>query len=254
MGRIVMKWGGGLITDKSSLCTVLPGRIELLAKTVREIYDMGHDIVIVHGAGSFGHIRAKEYRLAEGNIPEINQEEAIELVRNDMDQLHAHVVGALGDLSVHSHPPRDFVTNTGSTFEGDLTAFLAPGIHVTFGDVVHCEPPADFGILSGDDLMLRLSNELPDVICSIFAMGGTPGVMTDSSTEADLIPILTADTGFTGVHDEKIDVTGGIFLKVERAFEIAKHVEHVWFIDGHHPSRMLEIINSGNTIGTRIGK
>lgn len=169
-----------------------------------------------------------------------------------MDQLHSHVIDALRDLPIHSHPPRDFVTNTGSTFDGDLDAFLAPGIHLTFGDVVNCDPPADFGILSGDDLMLRLSNELPGVICSIFAMGGTPGVMTDSSTEADLIPLLTAETGFTGVHDENVDVTGGIFLKVERAFEIAKHVEHVWFIDGHHPSRMVEIINTGETMGTRI--
>ena len=59
MGRIVMKWGGGLITDKTKLCTVLPNRIESLAQTVREIYQMGHDVVIVHGAGSFGHIRAK---------------------------------------------------------------------------------------------------------------------------------------------------------------------------------------------------
>ena len=252
MGRIVMKWGGGLITDKSSLCTVLPDRIESLAKTVRQIFEMGHDLVIVHGAGSFGHIRAKEYRLAEGNVPDLDQNEAIQLVRRDMDQLHSHVIDALRDLPIHSHPPRDFVTNTGSTFDGDLDAFLAPGIHLTFGDVVNCDPPADFGILSGDDLMLRLSNELPDVICSIFAMGGTPGVMTDSSTEADLIPLLTSETGFTGVHDENVDVTGGIFLKVERAFEIAKHVEHVWFIDGHYPSRMVEIINTGETMGTRI--
>ena len=78
MGRIVMKWGGGLITDKSSLCTVLPDRIESLAKTVRQIFEMGHDLVIVHGAGSFGHIRAKEYRLAEGNVPDLDQNEAIQ--------------------------------------------------------------------------------------------------------------------------------------------------------------------------------
>ena len=108
------------------------------------------------------------------------------------------------------------------------------------------------GILSGDDLMLRLSNELPDVNFSIFAMGGTPGVMTDSSSDATLIPRLTSDTDFSGVHEQEIDVTGGIFLKVERAFDIAKIVEHVWFIDGHHPNRIVDILNSGDTIGTRI--
>ena len=247
-----MKWGGGLITDKTKLCTVLPNRIESLAQTVREIYQMGHDVVIVHGAGSFGHIRAKKYRLAEGNIPELDQSEAIQLVRQDMDKLHKHVLDSLGSLPVFSHPPRDFVLNTGDSFIGDLKQFTTPGIHVTFGDVVDCESPSDFGILSGDDLMLRLSNELPNVSCSIFAMGGTTGVMTDSSSDATLIPRLTSDTDFSGVHEQEIDVTGGIFLKVERAFEIAKIVEQVWFIDGHHPNRIVDILNSGDTIGTRI--
>ena len=252
MGRVVMKWGGGLITDKTKLCTVLPKRIESLAQTVREIYEMGHDVVIVHGAGSFGHIRAKKYRLAEGNIPQLDQAEAIKLVRQDMDKLHKYVLDSLGSLPVYSHPPRDFVKNTGGSFIGDLNQFTTPGIHVTFGDVVDCEAPADFGILSGDDLMLRLSNELPDVNFSIFAMGGTPGVMTDSTSDSTLIPRLTSDTHFAGLHNEEIDVTGGIFLKVERAFDIAKSVENVWFIDGHHPKRIIEIVNSGDTIGTRI--
>ena len=252
MGRVVMKWGGGLISDKTKLCTVLPKRIESLAHTVREIYEMGHDVVIVHGAGSFGHIRAKKYRLAEGNIPQLDQTEAIQLVRQDMDKLHKHVLDSLGSLPVFSHPPRDFVKNTGGSFIGDLSQFTTSGIHVTFGDVVDCDAPADFGILSGDDLMLRLSNELPDVKFSIFAMGGTPGVMTDSGPDAILIPRLSTDTRFSGIHDEEIDVTGGIFLKVDRAFEIAKFVEHVWFIDGHHPKRIIDILNSGDTIGTRI--
>ena len=34
--------------------------------------------------------------------------------------------------------------------------------------------------------------------------------------------------------------------------EIAKIVEQVWFIDGHHPNRIVDILNSGDTIGTRI--
>ena len=253
-----MKWGGGLITDKSSLCTILPSRIGSLARTARLIHEMGHDLIIVHGAGSFGHIRAKEYRLAEGNIPDLDQIEAVQLVWQDMDTLHQHVLDALVHYGVkypkivHSHRPRDFVTNTGSDFSGDLGPFHTPGIHVTFGDVVDCQPPKDFGILSGDDLMLRLSNELPDVVCTIFAMGGTPGVMSDSTPDAMLIPLLSEDTGFSGIHDTEIDVTGGIFLKVERALQIAKQVDHVWFIDGHHPERMIEILSNGDTIGTRI--
>ena len=153
MGRIIMKWGGGLISDKSTLCTPRKNRISALADCVSTLADLGHDIIIVHGAGSFGHMRAREYKLAEGNIPDLDQQEAIPKVRSDMDTLHQLVTDSLSERDILSHPPRDFVLNTGPTFQGDLDRFLKPGIHITFGDVVECESPKEFGILSGDDLM-----------------------------------------------------------------------------------------------------
>ena len=252
MGRIIMKWGGGLISDKSSLCTAFHDRITALADCVKNLIDLGHDIIIVHGAGSFGHLRAREFRLDEGNIPDFDQYEAIEQVRNDMDTLHELVSNSLQPLSTHSHRPRDFVLNTGATFDGDLERFLQPGTHLTFGDVVDCDPPTEFGILSGDDLMFRLSAELPGVTHVIFAMGDTPGLMTKPGPSGELIPIWNREIGFAGDHSEEIDVTGGIFLKAERAEAISNFVEHVWFVDGVHPNRILEIVQNGHTLGTRI--
>ena len=247
-----MKWGGGLISNKKSLCTAYNERIHQLADCVKLLSEMGHDIVIVHGAGSFGHIRAREYRLDEGNIEDVEQDEGVKIVRSDMDNLHNLVIKSLYPLSVTSHPPRDFVINTGSNFGGNLDRFLLPGIHVTFGDVVECDKPRNFGILSGDDLMLRLSTELPDVTHSIFAMGGTPGLMSSSDASGELIPLWNANMPYSGHHAENVDVTGGIFLKVDRAAVISKSIEHVWLIDGEHPSRIIEIVERGDTIGTRI--
>ena len=252
MGRIILKWGGGLISDKKSLCTAKNTQIQQLGDCVKSLSEMGHDIVIVHGAGSFGHIRAREYRLDEGNIDGIEQAEGINLVRSDMDNLHNLVINSLYPLSVSSHPPRDFVVNTGTDFRGNLDRFLLHGIHITFGDVVECDSPRNFGILSGDDLMLRLSTELPDVTHTIFAMGGTAGLMTSSDSSGELIPLWDAKMAYSGHHAENIDVTGGIFLKVERADEISKSVEHVWLVDGEYPSRILDIVEHGHTIGTRI--
>ena len=252
MGRIIMKWGGGLISDKSTLCTPRNNRISALADCVITLADLGHDIIIVHGAGSFGHMRAREYKLAEGNIHDLEQHKAISKVRSDMDTLHQQVTDSLDERDIFSHPPRDFVLNTGPTFQGDLDRFIVPGIHITFGDVVECEPPKEFGILSGDDLMLRLSVELPNVTHVIFAMGDTPGLMTNPGPTGELIPIWDRGVVFTGEHSKEIDVTGGIFLKAERAEQISNHVEHVWFVDGVYPSRILEIVQNGDTVGTRI--
>ena len=56
----------------------------------------------------------------------------------------------------------------------------------------------------------------------------------------------------TGEHDKNQDVTGGIFLKLDSASKISQIVKDVWFIDGRKPERVLELLNSGNTIGTQI--
>lgn len=251
MGRIVMKWGGGLITDKSTLCTVREDRLQALAPIVRSLLETGHDVVLVHGAGSFGHLLAREYRLAEGDVEGLDQAQAISRVRNDMDTLHAHVRAALeGDMT--SHPPRDFVTNTGADFRGDLSRFAGGGLHLSFGDVVDCDPPKRFGILSGDDLMLRLATELPDVTHCIFCLGDVPGLMTGPGEGSELIPEWSSTSGLNGAHASEQDVTGGIFLKAERAASIAACVEQVWFVDGRHPERILEIVEGHSTIGTRI--
>lgn len=247
-----MKWGGGLISDKSSLCTAENQRIEDLADCVKTLSEMGHDLVIVHGAGSFGHIRAREYRLDEGNINGLEQSEGIKIVRGDMDDLHEIVSRSLHPLAVTTHRPRDFVINTGPHFQANLDRFLLPGIHITFGDVVDCDPPIDFGILSGDDLMVRLSTELPDVSHVIFAMSGPPGLMTRADSSGELIPVWDNNLPFSGDHSQNVDVTGGILLKMNRADVISQSIEHVWLVNGNHPSRILEIVENGHTIGTRI--
>ena len=252
MGRIIMKWGGGLISDKTSLCRAEYGRIQELADCVKSLSLMGHDIVIVHGAGSFGHIRARKFRLNEGDIDGLDQLDAVDQVRSDMDDLHNLVIDALEPLSITSHAPRDFVVNTGPNFKGNIDRFQLPGIHITFGDVVDCDSPKNFGILSGDDLMLRLSVELPDVTHTIFAMSGAPGLMTTADENGELIPLWDDTMTYSGHHSEDVDVTGGIFLKVERASSIAQYVGQVWLVDGRHPSRIMEIVENGHTVGTRF--
>ena len=100
--------------------------------------------------------------------------------------------------------------------------------------------------------MLRLSVELPDVTHAIFAMNGAPGLMTDIDESGELIPLWDKSMTFTGFHSKDIDVTGGIYLKVERASSMSEAVEHVWLVDATQPSRIIEIVENGHTIGTRF--
>ncbi len=63
--RVVIKLGGGLITDKGSMKKFDSDSMERVADSISSVVDMGVPIVIVHGAGSFGHLLAKEWSISE---------------------------------------------------------------------------------------------------------------------------------------------------------------------------------------------
>ncbi len=261
MGRVIIKLGGGLITDKHQYKTALRNRIDSVSQVISEIIDMGHSVIVIHGAGSFGHIEAKKWKISEGFDPEIseNQYSAIDIIQRDMDELNSMVIESLNNAGVRCEaiPPRHWVNGVGTTFTGDVSIFERGSddvVPVSFGDVVEIDDENRFGILSGDHLMVRLANELPDIVLCVFLLGDSSGLLTGppDSESSVLIERWSKSQGFVGEHDSDIDVTGGILLKVQCASEIAYSSEHVWFIDGRVPSRMLEVLSSGQTIGTRI--
>ena len=258
--RVAIKLGGGLITDKGSMKKFNNKAVEAVVESLYSAYELGASIVLVHGAGSFGHLLAKEWGIADGlNIlEEQGQRAAVSEIRSDMRELNRLIMGKMAErgLECSSHPPSDWATGTGPRFSGDVTIFergVGEPIPVTFGDVVGTNDETEFGILSGDDLMLRLSTEL-EVTHSIFLIGDSEGVLSGPPSEmsSKLITNLHHDTRIVGEHNEDIDVTGGIGLKIDRSLEIAKVVDEVWIIDGRKPHRVVELLASGKTIGTKI--
>ena len=261
MGRVIIKLGGGLITDKQQYKTPLKDRIDSVSRVISEIIDMGHSVIVIHGAGSYGHIEAKKWKISEGLDSEIseNQFSAIDTIQRDMDELNSMVMESLRGvgISCESFPPRDWVNGIGITFAGDVSKFERNSediVPVIFGDVVPVIGEKKFGILSGDHLMVRLANELPDVVLCVFLLGDSSGLLTGppDSDSSVLIERWSKSQGLVGEHDGAIDVTGGILLKLQCASEIVESSDHVWFMDGRVPNRMLEVLSKGETIGTRI--
>jgi len=266
--RVVIKWGGGLITQKDELKQPKFDVIESLADQILACNRVGIDIILVHGAGSFGHLKAKMYQLADGRLRgqesnrlgPLTQDQAIQEVRDDMMELNQHIMNALTkrDISAVSLPPHQWARETGANFEGSLEYFTsAPkGITiVTFGDVVPCDGSKEFGILSGDDLVARLATEVPDVSRLVFAIGGVDGVLSVPPSKAgpeDLIEILSPGDVFEGKHESAIDVTGGIGLKVTRGFHVASHGIDVIMVNGGVPERVLAACKGEPVRGTTL--
>ena len=263
MSRVIVKLGGGLITDKTEYKHVQKSHISPVASVIKELVDMGHSVILVHGAGSFGHIESKKWRLADGYQQDIGHEqaEAMDRVRFDMLELNRHVVEALESqgLMTESLPPRYWANGVGFTFEGDMSAFVrgpSEPIPVTFGDVVDVADSSKFGILSGDHIMVRLGIELPDVCACLFLLGDVDGIMDrpPGQSGARLIEQWAPSDGLVGTHASDIDVTGGIQLKARCASMIANSVDSVWLLNGRKPNRMLDVVARGVAVGTKVVK
>ncbi len=259
-GRVVMKLGGSLITNKSSPKGLDMRAIEDTCSVVKSIIGDGFIPILIHGAGSFGHILAKKWSIQDGSIAEIvdNQREAVIQIRMDMRELSSVVISCLEKTGVRSEmlPPSDWAIGTGPSFEGDLVRFERSAgdiVPVTFGDVVDTQGSSEFGILSGDDLMLRISKEVSNVSHSIFLMGGVDGVLDKPPTEGgSLVRLWSPNTEIEHEHESEVDVTGGIALKIDRASEIAETVDEVWILNGDNPERIMELLRDGSTTGTKI--
>ena len=123
--RVVIKLGGGLITDKSSMKKFDSEAVERVAETISSVIEIGIPTIIVHGAGSFGHLLAKEWSISGGLDQKIaeGQRMVIDQIRTDMRELNGLVMDKFADLKIESEglPPSNWAIGTGSVSYTHLT-------------------------------------------------------------------------------------------------------------------------------------
>ena len=283
---VVIKFGGGLITDKSKFCTPRLNVIDALAQVVARVVNSGLRVIVIHGAGSFGHLRSRRWKISEGILPPTvfppthtnnhandhgrpscsNQHEAVQCVRAEMLELNAHVCGALArhGLVTKTHVPHQLFNSTGEHFQGEVRSkFAKKGecvVDVTYGDVVDVSGQRKFGILSGDDLSARIAIEVENCVRLVFAVGGgVDGLLSIApslgGTNENLLESWCSSDGFaSAVHDDAIDVTGGILLKATRGATVVQKRKEVLVtvVNGNMQERVFHCMLGYPVIGTRI--
>ena len=264
--KVVLKLGGGLLTNKKGLCSPNIGAIQKSAKTISELIYNGCKIALVHGAGSFGHAKAKTWRLSEGKLDELfqpknnihTQLEAVYQVREDMKKLNQILTNELDSLGVKYKVfhPHEWAKGFGPNFKGELRFLDSKVMSIVHGDVVDDENQG-IGILSGDDLVYRIATEWGNVKSCVFSLADCDGLMSHppQNLESELIPEWTPEMGFGSEHDANHDVTGGIEYKAIRASEISQkngNKTAVWFVDGRKSERVFDACMGNTTVGTRI--
>ena len=254
---ILVKLGGSVITDKSRLRSFRKGACERLARELRPALREG--LLVVHGAGSFGHIMAKKHELHKG-FKRRSQLEHVAGVQRDVRELDLRVLEALIDngVSAVSVPPA-----ASSTFDGgavtsfDSGAFgslLGLGLTpVTFGDVVPDESMG-FSICSGDLMMLELAKAFrPRLAVFCADVDGVYDKDPKLHKGAELLPVVDSSAlgRFSG-RSVNADVTGSMKGKLERMLAISSHCEKCMIVNGNVRGRLEGAVRGRKVVSTAV--
>jgi isopentenyl phosphate kinase len=255
----IVKLGGSVITEKSKSKRL---RKDVLNRLCAEIARSGEKVIVVHGAGSFGHILAKKYDLQNGLDPKRGGEQAggVAQVQRDMRVLDLAVIDSLitSGLRPVSIPPSAAVrcdnkkiTKLDHTlFEDYLEMGLTP---VSFGDVV-LDTVLGFCVCSGDQIIEALCDKLG--VSEVIFATDVDGVFTHApgTKGSKLIPEISPryNKDLSCSRTLAPDVTGGMDGKVRTARRIAKLGIPSAILNGNSKDRLLRALKGQRTVCTVI--
>ncbi|MEW5936810.1 MAG: isopentenyl phosphate kinase [Candidatus Thermoplasmatota archaeon] len=254
---LLVKLGGSAITDKTQALCVRPA---VLYRLSRELGTFEGEVIVVHGAGSFGHIKAARYKLHKGLRGKDAVMRAAE-VQADVRTLDLEVIRALqrAGLPAVSLPPSLMVRHCrGMPKSADLRPFhqmIKSGfVPVTFGDMVMDE---EWGasICSGDTLMVLLAGEFePERAIFVTDVDGVYDHDPKGCKGAKFLPKIDPSLARTMTSSPgRQDVTGAMGSKLDAAFAIASLGTEVYVLNGLVRGRLRALLSGQPGRWTQIG-
>ena len=253
---ILIKLGGSVITDKSEYKKF---NREQTARLCAEIAASGKGVLVVHGAGSYGHVLSKQYQLQHG-LQDFRQIPAVAQVQHDVRELSLNVVEEMikvGMPAVSVPPGSCFVMDNGRLIVDNpesIKALAHIGVMpVLFGDVV-ADRSKGFGICSGDQAMEALAKIFkPDRIVFVSDVDGL--YTADPKKDENAKLITEVDGKMLDKLDSELtvaDVTGGIRGKVEEMLKICGDKGECILVNGTVPGRLLSLLRGEDVPCTKV--
>ncbi|NIP36390.1 MAG: hypothetical protein GWN18_15670 [Thermoplasmata archaeon] len=254
----LVKLGGSVITRKDQPMAFRPRVARRLARELAP--SVGEGLIVVHGAGGFGHVRAAEHELA-GGLKGSDQVLGTAIVQRDVRDLNLRVLDALIEAGVPavSIPAGSFL----ELEEGRMAHFDAVPyqrararglVPVTFGDVL-MDTEQGVSIASGDLLMASLAAVFkPDLSVFVTRVDGVFDGDPDDPASRLLSTVSPEDAAVAnGSAGEGVaDVTGSMMGKLGEAFQVAASSKDTWIIGGGRPGRLRALMEGRRVKGTRV--
>lgn len=230
---MILKVGGSVLTDKS-------GEKDLDRQSFRRALDAvagaPEGLVLVHGAGSYGHPQAERHALHEGG------REGVYETHSAVADLNRLVVEYLRDAGVDALPIHPLSCGVKQpdlrVYDGAVRLMAREGfLPVLHGDGVTHEGRG-VSVVSGDDLVVELA-EADERVGMCTSAGGVldgDGGVLERVSSVDEVEELGG---------EGADVTGGIVAKVRKLLELPSG-GYVFGVDG------IEEFIQGGSAGTLV--
>ncbi|MGD0588305.1 MAG: isopentenyl phosphate kinase [Thermoplasmata archaeon] len=254
---VIVKLGGSVITRKREVEKLRPKVLARLAREVAEVRD--RRIVLLHGAGSFGHPGAKRFGLAvppEAGTPVSERARGAAIVASEVRRLHLAVLRELvhGGASPCSIPMSTHARNRAGELvhldPSPVRAALDGGfLPVSFGDVV---PDEAWGssILSADTIALALVPALGAE--RVVFVSDVEGILEGpSGRRRTVVRNVTHETvAALRPTSGRTDVTGGIRAKATAMLAIAAAGADAGLINGLSDGAVSRAVRGGMEFGS----
>lgn len=253
-GIIVLKVGGSVLTDKNKSSTPRPAEIIRMAEEISK--GRSSKLVLIHGAGSFGHYQAKEYGLKDGlNSRSIK---GILPTHDAVNSLNNMIIEALTKNGVNAlpvHPLSCCTLKDGridhmclEVVERMVAADIVPVLH---GDVA-MDATRGVDILSGDQLVVYLARELGAKKVGIGTNVDGVYDVNDHKTIREITPatIMSFKDMLSG--SSGVDVTGGMYGKIMELIGLAEAGIPSQVFNAEKPENIARFLRNDTVEGTLI--
>lgn len=231
---IILKLGGSILTKKNSTESEIDEiNLKRISNEIKRFLDDSDEkLVIVHGAGSFGHPPAKQYKIGQPFDAEEYPEKRIGFskTQNAVKKLNMLICEALIDEEIPAIavPASSFMTSINKRIsEGNLDKFnqyLEKGyVPIIYGDVV-IDEELEMAVISGDQIIQYLAINLkPEMVILGTDVDGVYNKNPKLHHDAKFIDLVSSLDDLDAFEETtNIDVTGGMVGKIKELLDLAE--------------------------------
>ncbi|MCA1811179.1 MAG: hypothetical protein LC623_04100, partial [Halobacteriales archaeon] len=236
---VLVKLGGSLLTDKARDMTL---REEVAKRVVGEVAQARRPVVLLHGAGSFGHPFVKRFGIGE---PPFDAAKRVGVAQTfaGLAYLAAEVLGLAAEAGLRTVPVPLHLEQVkrgslpkpvADTVKDLLLDGFTPVLH---GTLVR-DDDLGWRVLSADEALAGLAARLKPASC-VFAtdVDGVHARDPKQFPDAPLLPVVRANTPLAGRGGAGADATGRMEGKLEHARAAARHAPTL-LVNGLAPGRL----------------